>query len=297
MSTELISNYRNVPEYRQAFFDFIPQVFPGGSFTEWHKRGCWEDDYQGHAIYDHQNKQMLANVSVGLMDIYIDGQLKRGVQFSSVGTLPQARKKGYSQQLIEHVLAKHADATDLFFLFANPSVTDFYPRFGFHQLQEHNFRADYPKDIQPNFSAIQLDVDKPADWQLITSFTTNRCPVTKVFGTTNEANVLNWSLLYTFRRKTWYLPQQQIIMVAETKEGVLYIYDILSKQSFSNIAFMQMLPLISLPNTHTIEFQFTPEKLAIDTYPVFADDNSPFFVRGDFLPKNTFFKFPVLART
>lgn len=50
MSIELISNYHQVAEYRQAFIEFIPRVFPGGSFVEWYKRGCWEDDFQGYAL-------------------------------------------------------------------------------------------------------------------------------------------------------------------------------------------------------------------------------------------------------
>lgn len=248
-------------------------------------------------LYDHDTKEILANLSVGLMDIYINGVLKRGMQFSSAGTLPKARKKGYIHQLMTHMLAAYNDMADLFFLFANPLVVDFYPRFGFKQLQEHNFRADYPTNIQSAFAATQLNVDKPEDWKLITDFATNRCPVTQVFGTTNEANVLCFSLLIPFRQKIWYLPKQDVIVVTETKENVLYIYDILSKQPLENLEFEKVLSAISLPNTHTIEFLFTPEKLVIDAHPVSAGDSSPFFVQGDFLPEDTHFKFPVLART
>lgn len=297
MSIELISRYHQVEKYRQAFIEFIPQIFSGASFAEWHKRGYWQDDFQAHAIYDHHQEQMLANVSLGLMDVYIDGQLKKGAQLSSVGVLPQARKRGYQTQLMAHIFALYANQVDLFFLFGNPSVVDFYPRFGFHQVAHHNFKASYPANVSPRFAATQLDIDQPQDWAIISDFSANRAPVTTLFGTTNEANVLNWSLLNPFQKKIWHLPTHEVVVVAETKEGVLHIYDIMSKQPLKDIHFNEILASISLPDTHTLMFYFTPEKLPIQVEAVPADESAPFFVKGDFLPKGTHFMFPMLART
>ncbi len=297
MSIELISHYHQEEKYRQAFIKFIPKVFPGVSFEEWHQRGYWQDDFHGHAIYDHDSQKILANLSLGLMDIYLDGQLKKGIQLSSAGVLPQARKQGYLKQLMDHVIAIYSDNADLIFLFGNPSVVDFYPRFGFRQEPYYNFKMPHPDDLFCSFVAKRLDIHQPKDWEMIADFTANRSPVTTLFGTTNEANVLNWSLLNPFQDKIWYLPGYDIIVIAETQEGILRIYDILSKEPLENISFNDILAGISLPATHTVLFLFSPEKLGVKAKSVPVDGSVPFFVRGDFLPPGTHFRFPILART
>ena len=297
MSIEIIKNYRDIPEYRQGFFELLPQVFPGVSFVEWYKRGCWDDRYRTYAVYDHAQQKMLANVAVSLMDIWINQQTLRGVQFSAVSTLSEARKKGYSRQLMQMILDEYAPETDLFFLFANPSVVDFYPLFGFREVKETLFQMAYPSQITPAFAATQLDVDNSEQWKIITDFTANRQPITQVFGASGEHNILNWSLLYGYKEWVWYLPEQEVIVIAETNEGVLHIYDILYKKPWETLKLLEILPLVSQPNTHTIQFWFTPEKLRVDTQPIVADPESPFFVKGDFPLEGTPFKFPVMAQT
>ncbi|WP_299459176.1 GNAT family N-acetyltransferase [uncultured Microscilla sp.] len=297
MSVKLIHYYRENAEYRQAFFELVPQIFTGVSFTEWYKRGCWDPKYQGYAMYDETTRQMIANVSICPMDIWLNHRLIQGVQFSAVSSLPQARGKGYHRKLMEAVFKDYAHQTDLFFLFANPSVTDFYPLFGFRQVKEHLFHAAYPSNLSPGFSAVHLDVDQPDDWQLLTSFTANRTPITQVFGAANDGYILGWGLLYPFRQKILYLPQQQVIVIAETKEGVLYIYDILTQKPLSEINFDEVLELVSLPGTHTIELHFTPEKLPLTATPIATNGNSPLFVKGDFPIASHHFKFPVMAQT
>ncbi|OJJ21633.1 hypothetical protein BKI52_14075 [marine bacterium AO1-C] len=297
MSVEIVKNYRDMPEYRQGFFELLPKVFPGVSFVEWYKRGCWDNHYRTYAVYDHAQKQMLANVAVSLMDIWVNNEQLRGVQFSAVSTLPEARKKGYSRQLMEMILAEYASQTDLFFLFANPSVVDFYPLFGFREVKESLFQMSYPSNVAPAFAATQLDVNNPSHWKIITDFTANHQPITQVFGASGEHNILNWSLLYGYNELIWYLPDQEVIVAAETNEGVLHIYDILHKKTWKELRLLEVLPLVSQPGTHTIQFWFTPEKLEVDAEPMPADPESPFFVKGDFALEGAPFKFPVMAQT
>lgn len=297
MAIEIVNNYRDKPQYRQGFFELLPQVFPGVSFVEWHKRGCWDDNYHTYGVYNHHTNQMLANVAVGLMNIWVEHQLLRGLQFSAVATLPEARKKGYSRQLMELILKKYADETELFFLFANPSVVDFYPLFGFRQVEEHFFRMAYPANVFSDFSATRLDVNNKQDWEVITHFTAHRKPLTQIFGVSGEENILNWSLLYSFNQNIYYLRDKQLIIVAEELEGVLNIYDILSLQPLETLVFWDILPCISYEGVHTIEFQFTPEKLKVETQAVAADKESPLFIKGAFKVEGKPFKFPVMAQT
>ena len=93
----LIENYRDNPSYRKKFFEFVATVFPGLDFETWYKYGCWSDGYIPFSFV--QEDTVISNVSVSLMDLWVDGQLRKGIQFGTVGTIPGFRK--YSEVTFE----------------------------------------------------------------------------------------------------------------------------------------------------------------------------------------------------
>ena len=65
------------------------------------------------------------------MNLIVNDKTVNGIQIGAVGTLPEYRNKGLSKYLMDLVLDKYQDSTDISFLFANETVTEFYPKFGF----------------------------------------------------------------------------------------------------------------------------------------------------------------------
>ena len=103
--------------------------------------------------------RVIANVSVNRMDMLWRGQAKQYIQIGTVMTDEAYRGKGLSKFLIETVLHDWKDRCDAIYLFANRTVLDFYPKFGFVKAVEHQQSfslAPQPGDFQ------KLDMQKRA---------------------------------------------------------------------------------------------------------------------------------------
>ena len=287
-SKELHHNYRDTQWVREAFFEFTPKALYGADFRPWYDMGGWTNQYIPYSFVDQTT--MLANVSISTMELLINGKKKRGIQFATVGTLPEYRNQGLARELMEQVLAKYEASTDLFFLFANDTVLDFYPKFGFARVEETIFWAA-ASGITPQFKARKLEVATIADRKLIESLVKERIPVTEVFGATDYWHIL---LFYLPHYSVWYLEHEHILVIATVEGNGLHVYDIISRQPFS---FRQILPFVVEKPIATVYFYFTPDKIDLPTLPSHLYTESPLFVRGEFPLKGQPFKFPLLAQT
>ncbi|MEM7040888.1 MAG: GNAT family N-acetyltransferase [Bacteroidota bacterium] len=289
---ELIYDYHSDLALRRQFFDFVPQVFGTLNFEFWDKIGGWTPAYKPCSFTD--GDRLLANVSFSHLEILIDGQALRGIQFATVGTLPECRGQGLSRKLMEHVLDLHADTTDLFFLYANETVLDFYPKFGFRRVHECYFRAAVPSLLLVP-TARQLDIRQAADLALLKGLCYDRLPVTRRFGCTDYGPIMLWRLLSDYAAHLWYLDEQEVLFIAQEADGQLDVYDILSRKPFN---FHGLLPFLLRDGaTHTIRAHFSPDLLGLSFAPGEAYTYSPLFVRGDFPLESGTFKFPVMAET
>ena len=288
---KLYKEYKHDQKLRNLFFEFTPKALYGADFKLWYLKGGWNDNYHTYSLVNDQ--EMVANVSFSTMDLILDGQPIRGIQLATVGTLPQYRKQGLSRQLMEVVLEKCANDCELVFLFANEGVLDFYPKFGFEPMEEYLFKINI-SGVKPTFKATQLSTNSKTDFELITGMAGNRLPVTRFFGSGNYEHILLWHLIYLFNECIWYLPEEEVIVVAEIEANVLHLYDILSARPYS---FEGILPKILSKSLDTVICYFTPELLNMDFQIFEKYEESPLFVKGNFPLNGQKFKFPALAQT
>lgn len=123
----LIRNYQHDENLRASFNELSRRIF-GLSFEDWYKWGYWQDNYIPYSIWDGQ--RILANVSVSPLSLCYEGQVLRLYQLGTVMTDPAFRGQGLSRRLME-AIDRDFRGADGSFLFANDSVADFYPRFGY----------------------------------------------------------------------------------------------------------------------------------------------------------------------
>ena len=128
----ILQGNKDNSSYTEAYHRFISTVFPGISFEPWQKAGFWTKDYLPYSIIQKGN--IISNVSVSLMTVLVNGERLDAAQIGAVGTVPEYRKQGLSRLLINHVIDIYSKKSDLIFLFANDSVMDFYPKFGFIKI-------------------------------------------------------------------------------------------------------------------------------------------------------------------
>ncbi len=194
---------------------------------------------------------------------------------------------------MEAVLADYGGKVDLMFLFANDSVLDFYPKFGFRQVPETVFT--YPtNNIPADFQARKLKIQDVADMDIIRRLAANRQPLTGLFGARDYGHIFLWHALYILPEDLWYLADDDILIAACQEGDRLAIYDILSDHPFS---FNAIISKIVRPETQHIDLYFSPDYLDMAFTEKEIYSESPLFLRGNFPPEGEQLKFPALAQT
>lgn len=110
-------------------FNALTQETYGFDFAQWHQNGHWGARYQPHVLA--LNGRVVANVSLNRMEMMIRGKKVSLAQIGTVMTAPEFRRQGLSAFLMRRVIECARQEERAVFLFANDSVLDFYPRFGF----------------------------------------------------------------------------------------------------------------------------------------------------------------------
>ena len=177
MEYRLISNYKHISSYKESFNDLAKMVF-GIDFQKWYEKGCWNDHYVCYS-YLH-NEQVIANASINKMTVVWNGKEYNAIQIGTVMTHPDYRNQGLSGKLMNHILEKYENETDFIYLFANDTVLDFYPKFGFEKVQESSFSlaiSDLGHQQVKGKSLRQLNIENQDDIQLMKEFARRRIPV------------------------------------------------------------------------------------------------------------------------
>lgn len=150
-----VERYRDNPHLRAELNALTHQTY-GFDFEAWYQAGFWQADNQPCSLV--RDEKMLANASANLLDFTLGGQHLRCVQIGTVMTAPEARGRGYSRYLMEVLVERWAGQCDLLYLFANSTVVDLYPKFGFRRVVEHEYYQ--PWAAQPRattFHPVNMD--------------------------------------------------------------------------------------------------------------------------------------------
>ena len=132
---EILKHYRENASLRCSFNALAEATF-GLNFENWYQMGYWTDNYDPHSIW--LDGKIVANVSLNRTDMVIGGERKRLYQLGTVMTDPAYRNRGLIRAIMEEIEKDTADA-DGIYLFANDTVVDFYPKFGFVPGKEYLF--------------------------------------------------------------------------------------------------------------------------------------------------------------
>jgi predicted N-acetyltransferase YhbS len=241
--------------WHEAFIDYVPKVFPRASFRRWYELGGWDEDYVAFSMAD--GADIVANASVQRMNIVLRGEWITGWQLGAVGVVPQWRGHGLQRQIMQRLLGS-IDEQDIVFLFANDTVLDFYPLFGFKRAVESVFAAEY--DVKPASEPLRaLSIDRAEDLALLARVAATAAPTTREFGARNYGGVLLWYWANFYDGCFYYCEAEDAIIVAELDAATLRIW---------------------------------PDARVIAEY-----TDSPLFVRGAHRLPEAPFKFPMLAQT
>lgn len=132
-------NYRNNDALRASFNRLAEKTF-GLNFENWYRNGFWKDNYIPYSVVI--DGEVVSNVSVNACNMNYKGQIVKLIQLGTIMTDDDYRGNGYARALMEEVLKDYDGKVDGIYLFANDSVLEFYPKFGFKEAKEYQFTKD-----------------------------------------------------------------------------------------------------------------------------------------------------------
>ncbi|MCT6818392.1 MAG: GNAT family N-acetyltransferase, partial [Lysinibacillus fusiformis] len=217
----------------------------------------------------------------------------KGIQIGTVMTDEHYRHQGLAKQLMLHIMKEYEGASDFMYLFANETVLDFYPKFGFTRIHESEFSLDLKASpIQRKQTSVQqLTVEQ--DLALLEDYAKNRYIHSSMIAVEQNESLLMFYFTLVFPHAIYYLEELETIVFMEEEEGVLNIFDIISLQP---IHIEELLAIIVKDSTQKVVFYFTPEFTLIGmTATIQPNDDDALFVlsKKAILPGN--FMFPLTS--
>lgn len=224
MKYKLVKQVRDDEVLRQSFIDLARVTFDL-SFEQWYQKGFWSDDYIPYCLVD--DNKVIANVSVNRMKMVLDGQIKHYIQLGTVMTAENYQHQGLAKYLMETVLNDFADQSDGIYLFANETVLDFYPKFGFQKARQ--YQTTLP--ISPQTGDFRkLNMDQTVDQKILQQKYQAGNPYAKL------SFIDNYGLLMFYcdnfmRDCVYYSKKRDVVVVAIQNKNNLECLDIFGQRT------------------------------------------------------------------
>ncbi len=283
---QVVNDYRNQDALRASFNALAQRTF-GIEFENWYQRGFWTDRYDPWSVVE--DGKVIANVSVNRMDLQFCGRQWRLIQLGTVMTDSNYRNRGLIRLLMEKIEGEFADA-DGMFLFANDSVLDFYPKFGFRKASE--YVSSKPLLAAGACRMVRVDPDD-VQWGKLCKAMEESC-FSCGCSMKNNPGLPFFYLLADPENAVYYCAELDAWAIARTEGKTLQLLDIYAKELVSIDAVASAFG----GDFDRLELGFAPANPSGWECGVLQEENSTFFVKGtvfDQFIRNKL-RIPVLGR-
>lgn len=269
-SYTLYINYQDDEQKRKEFNRMCQEVWEF-DFEGYYQSGYWGEDCIVFSLF--QEDKIVAHTTLSLFEITKDNKTYKTGQLDTVMTDPAYQNNGLSRFLLEYIEAEYKDIVTGYFLFANDTVLDFYPKFGYVPVEE--YQATLKVNTKPSTlsSLEKLDLDNPTSLALFEEYVKNGY-------TYNRLNTKNVGLAFFycyanldfgFKNSIYYSKTLDAIIIYEQEESELTIYSIYQRDH--NVKQLDaIIDACCTEETQTIYFAFSPE-IEQATYSLYKEDD------------------------
>ena len=271
MKSEIIHGYQSNDLLRKSLNDLAGKVFGGLNFEGWYQNGFWTDNYVPYSVVI--DGKVVSNVSVNRCDMNYGGRIVHLIQLGTVMTDPDHRGKGYSKALMEQILFDYEGKTDGIYLYANDSVTGFYPRFGFIEKKEYQ----YSKPVNPDTrkTAVPVPMKMKSDWDKMVRILNETEQNSRLYMVSNSGLYMFY-LSQFMQENTFYIPGCDSYAIAETEDDTLILHTVIGKGDLDQViaAFGK--------DVKNVVLNFTPRNTEGWGRTEVYEEDTHLFVRGRF---------------
>jgi len=193
---------------------------------------------------------------------------------------------------MEFVLEKFEKEYDIIYLFANDTVLNFYPKFGFRKMTQRQISISEKIEKNSIYNFRKLHMDSLDDLVILKKSGTNRIPNARNFDVINGYEILFWYCLNVFRDNIYFDEKNEVLVIYTYDGDALNIHDIVlgKKQDYKKI-----IGSIIGEDTKVINLDFNLEANNIEfVEKVIEDENNTLFVKG-LLDEKIKFVHPITA--
>ncbi|RDU24596.1 GNAT family N-acetyltransferase [Anaerosacchariphilus polymeriproducens] len=228
---EVVKGYRHNGTLRKSFNELAKKIF-GINFEDWYKNGYWTDKYNPYSIIV-ENK-VVSNVSVNIMEFVANEKSTKYLQLGTVMTAEKYRNNGFISRIMEEIEKDYNNIVEGMYLFANDSVLEFYPKFGYRKTTEYQ----YSKVICSKCNEVKLKKDNQAqniqmnnmkDWLLLEKAiedSVKNCG----FEMKNNKELIMFYITQFMQNNVYYIESEGAYVIAEINGDELFLHNIFSEK-------------------------------------------------------------------
>ncbi|MGE8036252.1 GNAT family N-acetyltransferase [Lysinibacillus sp. KCTC 33748] len=265
---QLVYDYKDNQKYRESFNELAKLVF-GLDFSQWYEKGCWNDQYSCYSYID--GEKVIANASISKMTVVVNGKDYKVIQVGTVMTHPDYRHKGLARKLMNDIIDKYEKQYDFIYLFANETVLDFYPKFGFSRVQESRYFLNADRlQKKSNTTIRKLNAENSNDVSLLKLYAKERIPLSSVLDVKDNESLLMFYFLIAFPNSIYFIQDEDVIVIFEKEGEELHLFDVVSR---SKIDVIEVLSYITTSDIKRIIFHFIPDCPNLESEVIETEDD------------------------
>ncbi|MCP4601527.1 MAG: GNAT family N-acetyltransferase [Proteobacteria bacterium] len=281
--------FYQIDELANPFYKLQELVFPSLNLKWAYRNDLVPPNVVPFGIFENERAVSILNTTT--MDLIVGDTLTKAMQLGTVATNPKFRGRGLGAKLMNHALEYYSGLTDAVFLFANDTVLEYYPKFGFEPIDEYLFYLDLSDPLKQT-SFRKLNPDRPLDKRILFEKFDNRIPVSKTFGIADYSTLAKWYCLKFFKEDLWYSEPLDTVLVAKAEKSRVVIHDVVSNKLRKDF-----FKYFSWPGATQAILQFIPDMFEGNFSAAIDTGSDTLFAMGDFNWVDKTVKIPTLART
>ena len=266
---EIVKHYRDNKALRRSFNALAEKTF-GLNFEGWYQNGFWGDNYDPYSVVI--DGEVVANVSVNKTDMMIGGQRKRIYQLGTVMTAEEYRNRGLIRAIMAEVEQDIRDA-DGVYLFANDSVTEFYPKFGFQKGTEHIYSKAVDQSGENRM--VNVPMETSADWAVLSKAmeaSTFRGGCDMV----GNPELIFFYVSQFMQECVFHSAELDAYVIAELEDGELLLHNVFCPNAVS----LEDVIAAFGGEVKKVNLGFAPEEIAGFDIQELCEEECTFFVKG-----------------
>ncbi len=222
MEYEIRKDDRGDDGLRRSFNELAGKTF-GLSFEDWYRNGFWGDAYQPYSVI--VDGKVAANVSVNRTDFVLDGRVRYFLQLGTVMTEETYRNRGLIRKLMERIDEDYRNKAEGIYLFANDSVLEFYPKFGFKKSAEYQYRKKVSNRGTSRMEKVIMD--GPDAWRRLEEAMGNTVFCGR-FDMVDNPGLVMFYVTKFMQENVYYHKETDTYAIADIEGGKLFLHNIFS---------------------------------------------------------------------